>query len=882
MKTNIDRNLPNENYEAAISANSPSLSNAYATLADVSIGTPSGNQLISGGAVYSGTGLDFDVSELVYIIAGVQYNSVPTSVTLLVGDPANPRFDAIVVDETETVSVVQGTPAATPITPAIGEDQVLVQYILVGTNATTPNIVTEYIYREGSAPDWTPSTNGTNNTANFSSLTPSPYQGTECVLAEIGRYSSTRGIRFSTGTPVNRDDYVQLSFWVYLPVNLIAAGKQRGYIFMYSDNSVSSSDYIGYARFENYCDFTLTGKWQLVSIPTALFAANRATRTTIGFINFTLWPNLSGFDPVEIAFDEIKLSTGYGPSTNVATVDILENDNVVGDTARINFLNGKNTKVGAIDDTLNNKIDVSIDSLLEIKEDGVGIEPSVSGINFTGEGSTVTSLGGVNPEVTVDIPGSVFTSTINGANMIEVSQESDFGAGFPGGARILTSNTTYFVRGAVNITGRLIVDSPGISIKGWNRDEDSLNFTGLNTVGDLITVTDESFEMSNLKISSTNDTAGTVALKAINYDAAEYNSGRDKVLTLVNCQFRNCFDVWYIEGFDLVDIQNTLVWYIEATTIGCQFKNVSKLQLSSCEYVRWFDETNIANSLGVWTPAVYSIGDIVTEGPTFYKALTNNGVQPSTSIGVDWEVASYSTASMIELLDNAGGPGFGAVNINGGIIHPQQTQTGIDINTASTTGFGTISSNAFVDVGLTTGKVFKPQGLTGLPEYSIGATYGYDIFANQGLLNSTSGIVATLNNNALVTSASLTPIAINATTVSPQAAVRFGTSTGGEIEYFGTKQVYCSIHASVTINSNGNDDTYSVTLWKDSGTGPVELPGSEVSVQLDSGGAVVLQEATVAINYGTLFNNGDKLELRIASGGPFDCIVPSYQLVVRE
>ena len=65
MKTNIDRNLPNENYEAAISANSPSLSNAYATLADVSIGTPSGNQLISGGAVYSGTGLDFDVSESV-------------------------------------------------------------------------------------------------------------------------------------------------------------------------------------------------------------------------------------------------------------------------------------------------------------------------------------------------------------------------------------------------------------------------------------------------------------------------------------------------------------------------------------------------------------------------------------------------------------------------------------------------------------------------------------------------------------------------------------------------------------------------------------------------------------------------------------------------
>jgi hypothetical protein len=877
MKTNIDRNLPNENYEAAISANSPSLSNAYATLADVSIGTPSGNQLISGGAVYSGTGLDFDVSALVYIIAGVQYNSLPTSVTLLVGDPANPRFDAIVVDETETVSVVQGTPAATPITPAIGEDQVLVQYILVGTNATTPNIATEYIYREGSAPDWAPSTNGTNNTANFSSLTPPPYQGTECVLAEIGRYSSTRGIRFSTGTPVSRADYVQLSFWVYLPVNLIAAGKLRGYIFMYSDNLVSTSDYLGYARFENYCDFTLVGQWQLVSIPTGLFAANLATRTTIGFINFTLWPNLSGYAPVEIAFDEIKLSTGYGPSTNVATVDILENDNVVGDTARINFLNGKNTKVGAIDDILNNKIDVSIDSLLEIKEDGVSIEPSVSGINFTGEGSTVTSLGGVNPEVTVDIPGSVFTSTINGANMIEVSHEADFGPGFPGGARILTSNTTYFVRGTVNITGRLIVDSPGISIKGWNRDDDSLNFTGLNTVGDLITVTDESFEISNLKISSTNDTAGTVALRAINYDAAEYNSGRNKVLTLINCQFRNCFDVWYIEGFDLVDIQNTLVWYIEATTIGCQFKNVSKLQLSSCEYVRWFDETNIANSLGIWVPAVYSIGDIVTEGPTFYKALTNNGVQPSTSIGVDWEAASYSTASMIELLDNAGGPGFGAVNINGGIYHPQQTQNGIDISTSSTTGFGTISSNAFVNVGLDTGKVFLPQGLTFLPEYSLPATVTYDVFANQGILNSTSGVVMTVNGNTQTTAISAgTPTIVDLDVFAvPQAYVRFGVNVNtGVSTYLGKKQIYVSIHCSFDYIKQGkNTDDYTFYIAKN---GTV-LPGSQLVIpDLDD----ITGVATLV--YGTLVELNDEIALYVSSLGGDGMLVSNFTMLIRE
>ena len=192
-----------------------------------------------------------------------------------------------------------------------------------------------------------------------------------------------------------------------------------------------------------------------------------------------------------------------------------------------------------------------------------------------------------------------FIETINSTNMVEVSQESDFGTAVLG---VITpaANTAYFVRGNVNCTNRLDITNPNIAIIGWDRDVDGLTYTGAAGAGDFITVTDVNFQLSNLKLSSTNNTGGDVVLRAVNYNAPDYNAGRNKVLTLVNCQFRNCFDVWNIEGFDLVDIQNTLVWYIEATTIGCQFKNVSKLQLSSCEYVRWIDETNITNSLGAW------------------------------------------------------------------------------------------------------------------------------------------------------------------------------------------------------------------------------------------------------------------------------------------
>jgi hypothetical protein len=214
----------------------------------------------------------------------------------------------------------------------------------------------------------------------------------------------------------------------------------------------------------------------------------------------------------------------------------------------------------------------------------------------------------------------VFTPTINSTNMVEVSQESDFGTAV-GGVITPAADTAYFVRGNIDCTNRLAFTNPNIAVVGWDRDVDGLTYTGAAAAGDFITITEVNFQLANLKLSSTNNTGGDVVLRAVNYNAPDYNAGRDKILTIVNCQFRNCFDVWNIEGFDLCDIQNTLVWYVQATTIGCQFKNVSKLQISSCEYVRWFDETSIPTPSG------------------------------------------WATVSMVELLNNGGGSGFGAVNI---------------------------------------------------------------------------------------------------------------------------------------------------------------------------------------------------------------------------
>lgn len=434
----------------------------------------------------------------------------------------------------------------------------------------------------------------------------------------------------------------------------------------------------------------------------------------------------------------------------------------------------------------------------------------------------------------------VFTPTINTSNWIEVSQESDFGVvgAVTPGAIVLAANTVYFVRGNVTINSNLICNVEGVEIVGTDRNSDHLIWNG---VGVLLTVTDVNFGIRGLRFSSNN--VNTSILDATNVAATGYNFARLKVLTVFNCQFRGTYDVIDVKGYDLVDINNSLFFYIKATNFGLRFEDTSKIQLSSCELIRWFDEATIPTPSG------------------------------------------YATVSMIELRNN-NLASYGAVNINGCIVHPQQTQNGIDIGTASTTGFGTISGNAFINVGLTTGVVFLPEiPVLLIPDYSQSSTLNYDIISNQGLLNSTAGSVSTLSANTTATAlvgAAYADVNTNASTAT-QAGVRFTAATNGIVTYIGTKQIFCSIHASLTLNSGGNDDTYAVALFKDSGAGYVLLAGSEVEVQFDGGGGFSLDVGAIAINYGALFNTGDLIKMQIKStGASVSIVAQDYQFLIRE
>ncbi len=466
------------------------------------------------------------------------------------------------------------------------------------------------------------------------------------------------------------------------------------------------------------------------------------------------------------------------------------------------------------------KLNPGADEEIEISSTGGNTLYNANDAVGSGRIATVTD--------TLTWQGGSIRRSVNSTTIVEVTQESDFGT-LVAGSITLSADTTYLIRGTVNIANDLIVDTEGISIIGTNRNLDKLVYQG---TGDLLTITDANFALMEVWISST--TSGSCLINASNIDALGYNVGRLKVLEIFNCQFRNCYDVMNIVGFDLVDISQTLFFYIEAPNFGLRFEDTSKIQISSCELIRWFDETSIPTPSG------------------------------------------YATCSMIELQAN-NLASFGAVNINGCIVHPQQTQNGIEINTGSTTGFGTISSNAFVTVGLTTGEIFLPVA-SGLPDYSQTATYNYDVFANQGILNSTSGCVMTVVGNTTDTALSTgVPAAMNTGGgASVQAAVRYTVTAAGRCTYDGTKPKYVSMHASLTYEKQGGGtDTYLFYFYKNGAL----LPGSGTEII----GSNTVTEGAFGMVYGTLMNQNDYIEVYIENtGSNDDMLVKDIQLVIRE
>ncbi len=418
--------------------------------------------------------------------------------------------------------------------------------------------------------------------------------------------------------------------------------------------------------------------------------------------------------------------------------------------------------------------------------------------------------------------GGSETRVVNSRKIKEVTQASDIPTS-------LESNTTYVIRGQVTTSTNHTCNVEGVEIIGFNRDVDEIVWAG---TGSFLELTDCNFNLQGIKISST--LSGNSILSATNVSASGYNDNRLKVLAINDCQFRGVYDVWDINGYDLVDVTNCLFFYVKATNFGLRFRDTSKVEITSCELIRWFDESTIPTPSG------------------------------------------WSTVSMIEFQSN-NLSSFGAVNINGCIIHPQQTQNGIDISTGSTTGFATIAANAFVNEGLTTGEVFLPVISAALPNYSDTSTTTYDIYSNQGLLDSKAGTIHTLVGNTTDTSLTQnTPVIVNSGggTVQ-QAGVRFDVTSAGRATYIGTKQLYLSIHITLTFLKQGKGtDDYSFFI---------ALNGSPISASETPLRDLDDIEGGLGLVYGTLMNTNDYIELWVENtSSNDDMLVTGYKILIRE
>ena len=459
----------------------------------------------------------------------------------------------------------------------------------------------------------------------------------------------------------------------------------------------------------------------------------------------------------------------------------------------------------------------------------IGVVVDMTGVlTSVAHDSTLTGDGTVGDPLGVISSGVVFTPTINGTNMVEVSQESDFGVASLG-VITLSPNTTYFIRGVVLCTNRLSIVNENIALKGWNRDDDGLKYNGANGAGDFITITDVNCDISNLKLCSTNSTSLDVVLRASNYSYGAFNDGRLKILTITNCQFRDCNDVLHIEGFDLADFSQTLIWYVKATGMGCHFKNVSKLQISSCEFVRWFDEATIPTPSG------------------------------------------YATTPLVELIANGAGNGFGAVNITGSIFHPQQTQFGIKISDLATIGFGTISSNTGIDVGLTTGAVTEI-------DYDIQNTT--IIQANQKIPNGNSFATMNLGGNLVYLDNSVTnPIVLKGANT-----VGGGGFTSAITFPISQRTINSITDASITYNSkiNANFIVIVNATVQQSGNGVItmRLRSNGTAITSSVGTTEIKTGVASSLSFSIIgqASLGDVFDVEVESSGGADVLVSEFTL----
>lgn len=182
------------------------------------------------------TGLTYEVvpiqSTIQYYIQGTLYSSTGGQGTSATADATNDRFDAYVLDTNGNVVVIEGTPAANPVLPAIDPAQyALVAYVRISAASTSAgddgDVDQICIYQENA--EWTTSSSSTTPTDVDFDATTDPQNGTKHIQVNCD-ISGWKTMKFVKGSgTLNRYDLTVLKWAIK---GSAAGSDSRGRIFI--------------------------------------------------------------------------------------------------------------------------------------------------------------------------------------------------------------------------------------------------------------------------------------------------------------------------------------------------------------------------------------------------------------------------------------------------------------------------------------------------------------------------------------------------------------------------------------------------------------------------------------------------------------------------
>lgn len=250
------------------------------------------NAVINPQVAYLG-GLSYNVFVSNFIVNGILYN-IPVSriVTLSNGDGSNPRIDLITVEVTDpvaltaTITVIEGTPASSPIKPVADyETQAEITFRYVNTGETTdPNVSVELIYNEntGESSEWD---NQFLLTDGDLDATDDPYDGTKYAKILDGVLQTDNRVVWDNDSEIEFKPTDKLVFamksngswdyYAYCQVKLINSTSGE-----YSVISLTNQNLEDYGFFDD--DTT----WQLVVVPLNDFLSPSENRPDYDRIEF--------------------------------------------------------------------------------------------------------------------------------------------------------------------------------------------------------------------------------------------------------------------------------------------------------------------------------------------------------------------------------------------------------------------------------------------------------------------------------------------------------------------------------------------------------------------------------------------------------------------